>query len=151
MQSPQSPDVVAERDRRLRLWREATAARAHDQLPLETLRQLRIYRGQRGIFVDVNLTRKATHDKDGATVSVLHLGGRYDDDLSATNLVYHYPETKVPNRDDAEVRATNAAKELHLPVFVITVGRTSTVRWLRRADVVSRNDATKTFDLEFKL
>jgi putative restriction endonuclease len=150
MQSPHSPDVIAERDRRLRLWKEATEGRAHDQLPPETLRQLRIYRGQRGIFVDCNTTRKATHDQVGVTVSVLHLGGRYDDDLGATHLVYHYPETRVPGRDAAEIRATVAAKVLQLSVFVITVGRVPTLRWIRRAEVVRQNDLAKTFDLEFK-
>lgn len=150
MQSPQSPDVVAERDRRVRLWKEATGGRPVDQLLAENLRALRIYRGQRGIYVDTLVTRKATHDRVGATVSVLHLGGRYADALDATHLVYHYPETKVRNRDSGEVLATTAAMDLQLPVFVITTGRTSTVRWLRRAAVVGRSDSTKTFDLEFK-
>jgi hypothetical protein len=149
MQSPHSPDVVAERDRRILLWKEATAGIPHDQLPPEKLRALRIYRGQRGIFVDTPVTRKATHNKDGASVSVLHLGGRYADDLRAATLVYHYPVTKVPSRDDAEIRATAAAKALHLPVFVVTVGRTSALRWLRMADVVGRDDLTKTFELKF--
>ena len=149
MQSPQSPDVICERDRRVRLWRAATDNIPVDRLAAERLQQLRIFRGQRGIWVDVHETRKATHALVGATVSVLHLGGRYADDLGPKSLAYHYPETKVPGRDRMEVDATKMASRLKLPVFVVTPGVTGRLRWLRRANVEGWNDSERSFTLEF--
>lgn len=149
MQSPHSPDVISERDRRVRLWRAAGDSSAVDRLTAERLQQLRIFRGQRGIWVDVHETRKATHTSSGVTVSVLHLGGRYPDDLGPTRLIYHYPETRVPSRDRAEIEATKAASRLQLPVFVVTHGVTERMRWLRRATLESWDDSEKTFNLKF--
>lgn len=149
VQSPHSPDVIIERDRRIRLWRSASDNAPVDRQTAERLQQLRIFRGQRGIWVDVQETRKATHATVGATVSVLHLGVRYADDLTSTGLVYHYPTTRVPGRDRMEVEATKAAGLLKLPVFVVTPGITDRLRWLRRASVESWNDSALAFSLRF--
>jgi|HubBroStandDraft_1064217.scaffolds.fasta_scaffold467171_1 hypothetical protein len=149
MQSPHSPDVVAERDRRVRIWRAATESGPIDRLSPERLRELRAFRGQRGIWVDVRETRKATHADIGATVGVLHLGGRYADDLGPDRIKYHYPETKSTGHDVMEVAATKMSHRLELPVFVITPGLTGRFRWLRRAVVASWDDSNKIFELRF--
>ena len=58
---------------------------------------------------------------DGVTVSVLHTGRHYPDDLADTAILYHYPRTqRAPSQDQGEIRATKAARALGLPVFVIT-------------------------------
>jgi hypothetical protein len=54
------------------------------------------------------------------TVSVLHAGRHYPDDLQADRIVYHYLNTTRPGRDEAEVRATKNTATLGLQVFVIT-------------------------------
>jgi putative restriction endonuclease len=87
------------------------------------LRKLGIYRGAQGIWVDRRRTGPLTSDGNGVTVSVLHTGRHYPDDLSDEGLIYHYPKTGRPARRDlAEVAATKAAKELALPIFVILRG-----------------------------
>lgn len=150
MQSPHSPDVVAERDRRVGLWRQVTSEFVQDRIPPARLRELRIYRGGRGIYADLGRTRAATHDSIGATVSVLHLGARYADDLTPEGLTYHFPETGVPGRDNNEILATQAARALELPVFVVTPGLTPKVRWLRRAQVVGYDQGKKVFEFLFR-
>ena len=57
----------------------------------------------------------------GVTVSVLHTGSSYPDDLANDGIFYHYPDTnRTPGRDASEIEATKEAARLRLPVFVIT-------------------------------
>lgn len=84
------------------------------------LRKLGIYGGAQGIWVDKDRTKSITDDGSGITVGLLHTGVHYDDDLTETGVLYHYPETgRQPGRDEAEVRATRACRTHGLPVFVI--------------------------------
>ena len=83
------------------------------------LRELRIYGGAQGIFVD----KKTTVSVDGnfgVAVGVMHTGRHYADDLEEGGIIYHYPKTNRPvSRDRGEIEATKAAKENNLPVFII--------------------------------
>ena len=76
------------------------------------------YRGQSGIWYDAGRTRNLAGP--GVTVSVLHTGRYYPDDLSDDCVVYHYPVTTRQGKDAVEVAATKNAAELNLPVLVIT-------------------------------
>jgi hypothetical protein len=83
------------------------------------LRDLGIYGGAAGIWVDKAHTAQPDAPQ-GVTVSVLHTGEHYPDDLSDSGLIYHYPVTDRPaSRDRNEVDATKAAKLLRLPIFVV--------------------------------
>lgn len=85
------------------------------------LRELSIYGGAQGVWVDKARTGKLTEDGIGVTVSLLHTGSSYADDLSSDGVLYHYPSTRrPPGRDLSEIEATKAAGRLGLPVFVIT-------------------------------
>lgn len=66
---------------RKRLWAELSA---HDLGDLEPklLRDLGIYGGAQGIWVDKARTGPLTRSGAGATVSILHTGKHYPDDLS---------------------------------------------------------------------
>ena len=55
----------------------------------------------------------------GVTVSILHTGRHYPDDLSDTHIIYHYPETSRSGHDMAEVSATKNAGRLEIPIFVV--------------------------------
>jgi len=115
---PELPEITAERGRRLAMWREIAPARK--QAP-PRLRELGIYGGAQGIWVDKVRTSALPGQPSGVTVSLLHTGSSYPDDLSETGLLYHYPLTRrQPGRDSAEVEATKAAAALQLPVFIIT-------------------------------
>lgn len=90
-------------------------------MPPKLLRELRIYGGAQGIWVDKTRTRSLTPEGAGITVGILHTGSSYADDLSADGVLYHYPQTgRGDARDRAEINATMEAKRNQLPIFVIT-------------------------------
>ena len=71
------------------------------------LREVGIYGGAQGIWVDKAHTAIPELAADGVTVAILHTGRHYADDLSEDGVIYHYPKTsRPPARDAAEVQAT---------------------------------------------
>ncbi|MBM4231561.1 MAG: hypothetical protein FJ184_12605 [Gammaproteobacteria bacterium] len=84
------------------------------------IRDLRIYGGAAGVWVDRPTTSVTTRDPIGAAVSVNHTGEHYPDDLSDTGLIYHYPVTRRPGLTDSnEIDATKRTRDLGLPLFVL--------------------------------
>jgi hypothetical protein len=85
------------------------------------LRELRIYGGAQGIWVDKERTQHLTDVGSGVTVGLLHTGSSYPDDLSEDGAIYHYPKTtRTGRRDHSEIEATKAAGQLGIPLFVVT-------------------------------
>lgn len=120
-----------EREHRLGLWRELRAVDP-DNLSASTLRDLGVYGGAQGIWVDKARTATIATNGSGVTVSLLHTGRHYPDDISEDGLIYHYPRTsRQPTRDVAEVEATKNANRLGLPLFVILPGTTDRTRQVR--------------------
>src|SRR5262245_40542716 len=116
--------ISDERVARLAQWTRLQTLGGPLGLSPHTLRELGIYGGAQGVWVDKARTSKLTPDGVGVTVSVLHTGSTYADDLSTSGLLYYYPQTRRPRaRDEAEIAATKAAGQLKLPVFVITYPR----------------------------
>src|SRR5262249_3348717 len=110
------------------------------------LRELGIYGGAQGVWVDKARTSQLTEDRVGITVGLLHTGSSYPDDLSEDGVLYHYPETSRRGRDVAEVTATKAAGRLGLPVFVIAYpSPNSTKRSVELAWVEGWNDQAGLF------
>jgi hypothetical protein len=112
-------DVTGERDRRLELWTmlQGQPSQLH---AASLLNELRIFYGGRGIWVHQEITRGIAGSTTGVTVGLLHTGSAYADDLHEDGVIYHYPRTSVPGRDQAEIDATKAAMRLKLPVFVVS-------------------------------
>jgi hypothetical protein len=54
---------------------------------------MRVYGGAQGIWVDKKNTAKLTSDGEDITVSILHTGRHYPDDLSNDGVIYHSPTT----------------------------------------------------------
>jgi putative restriction endonuclease len=121
-------DVVEERARRLHLWQSLSNGPLDDLEP-QQLRDLGIYGGAQGIWVDKARTSSPEIGANGATVAILHTGRHYADDLSDDGLIYHYPRTsRSPGRDVAEIQATKNAMIHGLPIFVILPGKISQSR-----------------------
>jgi hypothetical protein len=113
--------VEMERQRRMSIWSEVSDGSSASGLLASDLRSKGIYGGAAGIWCDKTRTRDISGDVDGVTMSVLHNGFSYADDLSDDCLLYHYPETGRSGRTDAgEIQATKNAHRLSIPVFVIT-------------------------------
>jgi putative restriction endonuclease len=112
---------------------------------------MRVYGGAQGIWVDKMTTAPLSPDGQGITVSLLHTGRLYPDDLSDDGLIYHYPTThRPPNRDVAEIQATKNAAALSLPIFVILPGRGSAAkRSVQLGWVVDFDDENRQFLILF--
>jgi putative restriction endonuclease len=144
-----SPDVAAERTLRFEAW-QILLSEGSDDVPPGRVRELGLYGGAQGIWVDKARTGDLTPDGMGLAVSVLHTGRSYADDLSEDSLLYHYPATnRGPNRDDSEVAALKWAQRLAMPVFTITPGPTNGRRTVRLSWVEDHDDRGKVFLLTF--
>lgn len=141
--------VVDERKHRLELWGAITAL-GHDDIEPTWLRQRAVYGGAQGIWVDKDRTRSISPDGRGVTVSFLHTGRHYADELSDDGVIYHYPSTNRPtSRDAGEVQATKNAGTLSLPLFVILPGRKASGRRVKLGWVTDSDDATGSFLILF--
>ena len=121
-------DAISEKDRRLSLWHSLSKEPLDDIQP-QRLRDLSIYGGAQGIWVDKTHTASPEIGNDGATVAILHTGRHYPDDLSDDGVIYHYPKTsRPPARDETEIQATKNSMIHHLPIFVILPGKISQAR-----------------------
>lgn len=108
-------EVDAERALRLEIWAQLLSDDVETVEP-SRIRELGIYGGAQGIWVDKARTGELTPDGAGIAVGVLHTGRSYADDLSETALLYHYPRTKRPAaRDAGEVEALKWAGKYQVP------------------------------------
>lgn len=128
----EKPSVVApKRDR----------TRVHGSLagPLQRLR---------GVWVDkANTASPST--PSGITIGVRHDGSSYADILSATGLIYKFPETERTGHDELEIEATRTAMRLGLPIFVVSGHKDAPTREVRLAYVEACNDEAHEFLLAF--
>jgi putative restriction endonuclease len=83
-------DVASEANRSFELWKTLSKERLDDIEPAR-LRDLGVYGGAQGIWVDKARTASPEIGSDGATVAILHTGRHYADDLSDDGVIYHYP------------------------------------------------------------
>jgi len=143
-------DVASEKERRLNLWHIVSKERLGDLEP-QRLRDLGVYGGAQGIWVDKARTASPEIGPDGATVAILHTGRTYADDLSEDGVIYHYPKTsRPPARDAAEIQATKNAMGHRLPIFVVLPGITSqSRRTLKLGWVCDFDDANRQFLILF--
>ena len=138
--------VESERARRTALW-EQLRTTSPENMTAALLRQLRVYGGAQGIWVDTQLTSTVSPEARGITVSILHTGVHYPDDLSESGLLYHYPDTnRSAGRDRSEIEATKAACQLGLPIFVILSEESDDrLRQVRLGWVADWDDESKQF------
>lgn len=143
----QYPQVSQELEYRKRMWDSLLDEGGPSGVAPRVLRDLGIYGGAQGVWVDKARTGSLTEDGTGVTVGLLHTGSSYADDLSDDGVLYHYPATNRPSgRDLTEIEATKTAGRLGLPVFVITYpSPDSTVRDVHLGWVESWDDSLETF------
>jgi len=139
------PRALSEFERRVGLEQQAGGGDGPWLLSPSEYQRLGIYRGGRGIYLGID--DSALPNGMRATIGLLHTGTTYEDELSDNSLIYHYPSTRSPGRDSAEIEATKAASALGLPLYVI-VGSTSP-REIRRGWVTDWDDKQAVFLVEF--
>ena len=124
----ESLHISEEIQRRFTLW-ATLKDEGLDDLEPQLLRDLRIYGGAQGVWVDKSQTAPASKDGHGITVGLRHTGKHYNDELSEDGLIYHYPETgRQSGRDQAEIQATKNAMNEGVPLFVIFPGKKRATR-----------------------
>jgi putative restriction endonuclease len=115
--------------RRQALWDSLIAQGGPTNVAPGLLRELGIYGGAQGIWVNKNITGAASPGGVGVAVAVLHNGSSYDDDLSDDGIIYHFPDTdRRGGRDAAETTALHNAFSLQIPIFVITNSHSNATR-----------------------
>jgi hypothetical protein len=140
-----------ERSRREQLWDAALNEPNPMAIPRGKVRELELYGGAQGIWVDLARTRGIGGAEHGVTISVLHTGKSYPDDLSEDGVIYHYPTTnRPPARDAGEVEATKNAARLSLPVFVIGPGTHHDTRRIYKGWVEDWDDEARIFLVAFQ-
>lgn len=142
--------VAAEYQRRLEMWAKLKEARGPHDVHPGLLRDLRVYGGGQGIWVDKAITGSVSPDGRGVTVGLLHTG-EHRNYLSADGVIYHYARTSRPlGRDLQEISATKNAGLLRLPVFVVTTaGPGKSLRDVRIGWVEDWDDAGGAFLVMF--
>jgi hypothetical protein len=110
--------VEREIARRLDAWEALQKSADWPLVTAHEVRELGIYGGASGVWVDKNLTSDVA--PEGVAVGLLHTGKHYDDDVDETGILYHYPTTDRPaSRDANEIQAIKNAKLFGIPIFVI--------------------------------
>lgn len=149
-QAPQANDRVAqERTRREAMWARLLAAGGPGGLAPRLLREVGVYGGAQGVWIDADQTR-GIDGAGGVTVGLLHTGRHYADELSTDGVLYHYPRTgRRPGRDRSEIAATKAAGRLRLPVFVVTAGVPPSSRNVHKGWIEGWDDEAEVFLVTF--
>lgn len=140
--------VWEEIKRRHELWERLRGEGDPSAAGSTILRDLGIYRGQAGIYTDKPRTSKITGGEHGITVSVMHTGSDYSDDLGEETLRYHYPSTGRPSSyDRTEIEATKNAGRLGVLIFVVIGGQGAGQRRVRAGRVTGWDDAAGRFSI----
>ncbi|MBI3159681.1 MAG: HNH endonuclease [Chloroflexi bacterium] len=115
------------------------------------LKELGLYGGQQGIWIDKSRTRPLTEDGNGVAVAVLHTGRTYSDDLDDSGVIYHYPYTDRPEaRDKGETEAVKNCHRWNVPIFVITHSENNvSLRDIYFGFVAAWDDDARVFFIEF--
>ena len=135
--------------RRLELW-EGIKLIPTGLVEPTYLREKKIYGGAQGIYTDKEQTKSLTKSGKGVTVSILHIGDHYPDELSDDGLICHYPNTNRPaTRDKNEIEATKACLKLNLPIFVILEGKKKSTREVKLGWVLDFDGQEEIFLIDF--
>ncbi|MDR6417577.1 HNH endonuclease [Pseudarthrobacter sulfonivorans] len=135
-------------NRREQLWTALLASGGPEDVPRGRLRELNIYGNQAGIYVPSAETRTPDTPK-GIALSFLHTGRHYDDELTETGVIYHYPTTGRSGHDESEIEASKAAYRAALPVFVIGPGTKATNRTVHRGYIEDVDDSNRVLLITF--
>jgi hypothetical protein len=92
--------VAAELALRMEKWQSLHDGGGPRDVTKKLIRDLGIYGGAQGVWVDSDRTRGIAQNAAGVAMGLLHTGRHYADDLSPTGILYHYPKTnRAPGRD----------------------------------------------------
>ena len=113
--------IKQEIERRRRLFNAITYVDIAVGVTAGQLRELGIYSGAAGVWVNTALTKGIVSDNAGVAVSIMHTGKDYSDDFSDQGINYDFPATKRNgSHDQNEIQALKNCYEAKIPLFVIS-------------------------------
>lgn len=113
--------IKQEIERRRRLFNAITYVDIAIGITAGQLRELGIYSGAAGVWVNTALTKGIVSDNAGVAVSIMHTGKDYDDDFSDQGINYDFPATKRNgSHDQNEIQALKNCYDAKIPLFVIS-------------------------------
>ncbi|MEC6814755.1 HNH endonuclease [Photobacterium toruni] len=113
--------IKQEIERRKKLFNKITYVDSAIDITAGQLRELGIYSGAAGVWVNTALTKGIVSDNAGVAVSILHTGKDYDDDFSEKGINYDFPATKRHgSHDKNEIQALKNCYDAKIPLFVIS-------------------------------
>ena len=110
--------LVAERSRRLRMWKALQAIQAERPLKSEEVRELGCYGSARGIWRDTKATKHLTPSGCGVAVGISSRG-KYEDEFTDETVLYRYPLTQQRGQDEGDIASLRWALEFDLPLFLV--------------------------------
>ncbi|OUJ32353.1 hypothetical protein BTR40_24535 [Vibrio parahaemolyticus] len=113
--------IIKEIERRQRLFNAISYVDIAIDVKPSKLRDLGIYGGAAGVWVNSDVTRGVVSPSSGVAVSILHSGKNYSDNMSSKGIDYDFPNTnRNGSHDQYEIQALKNCFESKIPLFVIS-------------------------------
>lgn len=113
--------IIKEIERRQRLFNAISYVDIAIDVKPSKLRDLGIYGGAAGVWVNSDVTRGVVSPSSGVAVSILHIGKNYSDNMSSEGIDYDFPNTnRNGSHDQNEIQALKNCFESKIPLFVIS-------------------------------
>ncbi|WP_054824884.1 HNH endonuclease [Vibrio owensii] len=113
--------IIKEIERRQRLFNAISYVDIAIDVKPSKLRDLGIYGGAAGVWVNSDVTRGVVSQSSGVAVSILHTGKNYSDNMSSKGIDYDFPNTnRNGSHDQNEIQALKNCFESKIPLFVIS-------------------------------
>lgn len=113
--------IIKEIERRQRLFNAISYVDIAIDVKPSKLRDLGIYGGAAGVWVNSGVTRGVVSPSSGVAVSILHTGKNYSDNMSSDGIDYDFPNTnRKGSHDQNEIQALKNCFESKVPLFVIS-------------------------------
>lgn len=113
--------IIKEIERRQRLFNAISYVDIAIDVKPSKLRDLGIYGGAAGVWVNSDVTRGVVSPSSGVAVSILHSGKNYSDSMSSKGIDYDFPNTnRNGSHDQNEIQALKNCFESKIPLFVIS-------------------------------
>jgi hypothetical protein len=138
---------------RMQIWNQIKLKYENGiNLPTDAVqKEFKIYTEHAGIYYNKERTAELSDNGVGITVSVLHTGHSYPDDVGEDSIIYHYPTTQRPKQFDMnEITATKNSKKYKLPIFVIFLSKETDHKCdVKMGYVYDWDDESRTFFIKF--
>lgn len=121
--------ILKEIERRKKLFNAISYVDVAPEVEPSKLRDLGIYGGAAGVWVNTEVTRDIVDSSSGVAVSVLHTGKDYSDTMSTEGINYDFPNTqRKGSHDQNEIKALKNCFEAQIPLFIISKASNKSLR-----------------------